>query len=60
MYRFVVPPPNELTTTEGFTIGLIGLQQGDGADVTAEMDWEHRVTESSENNNVFTKNIQIQ
>jgi len=59
-YRFQVPPPQAEQTTGGFTIGLIGLQQGSVADVTAEIDWEQRVAESNENNNVFIKNIQIQ
>lgn len=60
LYRFPVPPPQVEMATGGFTIGLIGLQQGSVADVTAEIDWEHRVAESNENNNTLTKNIHIQ
>jgi hypothetical protein len=62
LYRFVVPTPNVLQTTGGYTLGLIGLQQGVSinANVTAEIDWEQRVDESNESNNVFTKDIQIQ
>ena len=60
LYRFPVPPPGEEQQTGGLTIGLIGLQQGSVADVTAEIDWEQRVNESNEDNNVLTKHIQIQ
>lgn len=61
-YRFPVPPPNVLQTTGGFTLGLIDLQQGvsENADLTAEIDWEERVAESDESNNILTKMVQIQ
>ena len=58
-YRFEVPPPQQVTHTGGFTIGLLGLQQGDSALVTAEIDWEGRVAESNEDNNVHSKQLLI-
>jgi len=61
-YRFPVPVPNTFQSTGGYTLNLIGLQEGVSvnASVTAEIDWEQRVVESNESNNVFTKDIQIQ
>jgi hypothetical protein len=58
-YRFPVPQPGDVERTGGFTIGLIGLQQGDTAEITAEIDWEGRVDESNENNNVLTKTVTL-
>ena len=58
-YRFEVPPPQNVMHTGGFTIGLIGLEQGDNELVTAEIDWEGRVAESDEDNNVHSKQLLI-
>jgi hypothetical protein len=58
-YRFEVPPPQHVMHTGGFTIGLIGLEQGDNEVVTAEIDWEGRVAESNEDNNVHSKQLLI-
>ena len=56
-YRFPVPPPGQECTTGGLTMGLIGLHLGMEADVTAEIDWEHRVDESDRSNNTLTKHL---
>ncbi len=58
-YRFKIPEPGEETKTGGFTIGLIGLEKDMTSIVTAEIDWENRVDERNENNNVFHKQISI-
>ncbi|MBC7073821.1 hypothetical protein H5T58_00285 [Candidatus Parcubacteria bacterium] len=56
-YRFPVPKPGECKLTGGYTPGLVGLQYGQSASVTAIIDWEGRVAESNENNNSFTKTL---
>ena len=53
------PTPQHVMHTGGFTIGLIGLEQGDNEVVTAEIDWEGRVAESNEDNNVRSKQLLI-
>ncbi len=58
-YRFEVPPPQHVMHTGGFTIGLVGLEQGDNEVVTAEIDWEGRVAESNEDNNLHSKQLLI-
>ena len=58
-YRFTIPPGNTEQSTGGFTLGLIGLERGTEASVTATIDWENRVRESNENNNSFTKRVRI-
>ena len=58
-YRFEIPTPQHVMHTGGFTIGLIGLEQGDNEVVTAEIDWEGRVAESNEDNNVHSKQLLI-
>ena len=60
LYRFPAPTPGEELVTGGITIGLIGLSTGSVADVTAEIDWEHRVDEQNEHNNSLTKHIVIE
>lgn len=56
-YRFKVPAPGKCAVTGGYTCSLIGLSYGERATVSAIIDWENRVDESNENNNVLTKTI---
>jgi hypothetical protein len=58
-YRFTVPPPGMEMKTGGLTLGLIGLKPGDEAKVTATIDYENRVRQSSRKNNTFTKVVKI-
>ncbi|RLF51527.1 MAG: hypothetical protein DRN24_04795, partial [Thermoplasmata archaeon] len=58
-YRFKVPASGECMITGGYTSGLIGLSYGEKAKVTAIIDWEGRVNESNENNNILTKTIGV-
>jgi formylglycine-generating enzyme required for sulfatase activity len=58
-YRFEVPAPGQVTRTGGLGISLIGLYEGMESTISAEIDWEGRVTEADENNNIFQKQIQI-
>lgn len=59
LYRFKVPKPGEIQRTGGFTIGLIGLEKGMTAIIMAEIDWENRVTEAKEDNNIFYKQLTL-
>lgn len=56
-YRFKVPQPGKCEVTGGYTPSLIGLSYGQFALVTAIIDWENRVVEANENNNLLTKTI---
>jgi hypothetical protein len=58
-YRFEVPEPGQVNRTGSFGINLIGLYEGVESTIRAEIDWEGRVTEANENNNVFQKQIRI-
>lgn len=58
-YRFPVPGHNREVSTGGFTIGLVGLEEGMEAEVTATIDWEGRVRESDETNNQLTRRIRL-
>lgn len=58
-YRFKIPAPGQIRKTGGFTLGLIGLKKGMEKIVTAEIDWEKRIDERNENNNVFHKQVRI-
>ncbi|MBN1502636.1 hypothetical protein JW930_03760 [Candidatus Woesearchaeota archaeon] len=56
-YRFPVPSPGSCKVTGGYTPGLIGLSYGEYGHVRGEIDWEGRVEESDETNNVLDKYI---
>ncbi len=58
-YRFPVPKHHREVSTGGYTIGLVGLQEGMQAEVTATIDWEGRVRESDETNNQLTRRIRL-
>jgi formylglycine-generating enzyme required for sulfatase activity/serine/threonine protein kinase len=58
-YRFEVPAPGQVARTGSLGINLIGLHEGMESTIRAEIDWERRVTEASEDNNVFQKRIRI-
>ena len=58
-YRYIVPAPNKELITGGLGFNLIGLQKGDLASITAEIDWEQRVDENYESNNIFTKKLRV-
>ena len=58
-YRFPVPRPGESAETGGVTLGLMDIKQGETVTVTAEIDWERRVTESTRKNNIFEKVLKI-
>lgn len=58
--RFRMLEPNQEEKTGGFSAGLIGLKKGDVGVVTAEIDWEDRVYEANERNNMFTKKIRLE
>ena len=58
-YRFKTPKPDEIQKTGGITIGLVGLEKGMEAIITAEIDWEERVFESNETNNIFYKQVRL-
>jgi hypothetical protein len=58
-YRFEVPAPGQVARTGSLGINLIGLHEGMESTIRAEIDWERRVTETSEDNNVFQKRIRI-
>ncbi|MEW6277337.1 MAG: hypothetical protein AB1758_01860 [Candidatus Eremiobacterota bacterium] len=59
-YRFPIPGPGREVSTGGFTIGLVGLEPGMTADVTATIDWEGRVHEANEHNNQLTRRILLE
>ncbi|MFH1431746.1 MAG: CARDB domain-containing protein, partial [archaeon] len=56
-YRFKVPAPGMCELTGGYTCSLIGAFCGDYINISATIDWEGRVNESNENNNVLAKTI---
>ncbi len=58
-YRFEIPDPGQATRSGSFGTGLIGLYEGMESTVRAEIDWENRVVEADEENNVLEKRIQI-
>jgi len=58
-YRFELPDPGQAARSGSFGAGLIGLYEGMESTIRAEIDWENRVAEADEENNVFEKRIQI-
>ncbi len=58
-YRFPLPGDSREVSTGGYTIGLVGLEEGMEAEVTATIDWEGRVRESNEANNQLTRRIRL-
>ena len=58
-HRFNIPQPGHCVDTGGFNCSLIGISCGDNIQISAEVDYEKRVTESNENNNSITKYIGI-
>ncbi|MBU3905052.1 MAG: hypothetical protein KJ906_02815 [Nanoarchaeota archaeon] len=57
LYRFPVPAPGTCATTGGFTCGILGLTCGDLINISVSIDWEKRVNESDETNNMLSKQI---
>ncbi len=58
-YRFEVPRPGQADRTGSFGASIVGLYEGMEGTIRAEIDWENRVVEMDEENNVFQKRIQI-
>lgn len=53
-YRIPVPAPCSVVETGGYTVGLVGIAETESAEITAEIDWEERVSEIDEENNSYT------
>lgn len=58
-YRFKVPLPGVEAVTGGFTLGLIGLAQGQIATIKADIDWERRVVGNPTYNDSLTKTVSL-
>ena len=58
-YRIEIPDPGQAARSGSFGVGLIGLYEGMESTIMAEIDWENRVVEADEENNVFEKRVQI-
>ncbi|MBS2033390.1 hypothetical protein JST97_00265 [bacterium] len=58
-YRYRVPPPGQSHSTGGYTIGILGLQPGMKAQLTATIDPEGRVRETNPKNNVWTGVLEL-
>ncbi len=58
-YRFEVPEPGQADRTGSFGTSVLGLYERMEGTIKAEIDWENRVAEADEENNVFQKHIQI-
>jgi peptidoglycan hydrolase-like protein with peptidoglycan-binding domain len=56
-YRFTVPKPNKTQKTGGLTMSVLGVKDNEITKVSATIDWENRVSESDENNNTFSKDL---
>lgn len=53
-FRFPLPAPCLEKETGGITVGLVGVSETASVKLTAEIDWEKRVSESNEKNNFYT------
>lgn len=59
-YRFTIPEPCTFTSTGGYGVSLLGITETESAEITAEIDWEDRVVEEDEENNIFVKQVNAQ
>jgi len=58
-YPFSTPKPGECRLTGGLGIGLIGIKEGDIKEIVQTIDWENKVKESDEENNILKKTIEF-
>lgn len=58
-YLFEVPAVGNCKNTDGYFISYFGLSGKNTFEVKAEIDWEDKIDEDSESNNVLTKTIVI-
>jgi len=54
-YRFEVPEPGTEVISGAYKIDLLSIANDETAQITAEIDWEQRTSESNEANNSLTK-----